>query len=33
MLKRRNYTCGLDAALDIMGGKWKATIMALERES
>ncbi|CAM3292805.1 helix-turn-helix domain-containing protein [Kibdelosporangium persicum] len=27
MLKRRTYTCGLDAALDIMGGKWKALVL------
>jgi DNA-binding HxlR family transcriptional regulator len=23
----RNYTCGLDAAVDVMGGKWKALIL------
>lgn len=23
----RTYTCGLDAAVDLMGGKWKALIL------
>lgn len=23
----RTYTCGLDAAIDLMGGKWKALIL------
>ncbi|UJW30203.1 helix-turn-helix transcriptional regulator [Saccharothrix sp. AJ9571] len=26
-MKRRSYTCGLDAAVDVMGGKWKALIL------
>ncbi|QFU90246.1 putative HTH-type transcriptional regulator YybR [Amycolatopsis sp. YIM 10] len=26
-MKRRRYTCGLDAAIDVMGGKWKALIL------
>ncbi|MCK8499405.1 MULTISPECIES: winged helix-turn-helix transcriptional regulator [Myxococcus] len=26
-MKRRKYTCGLDAAIDVMGGKWKALIL------
>ncbi|MWA10421.1 winged helix-turn-helix transcriptional regulator [Streptomyces sp. BA2] len=25
--KKRTYTCGLDAAIDIMGGKWKGLIL------
>ena len=24
---RKTYTCGLDAAVDVMGGKWKALIL------
>ncbi|RKS09474.1 HxlR family transcriptional regulator [Nocardiopsis sp. Huas11] len=24
---RRTYTCGLDAAIDLMGGKWKGLIL------
>lgn len=26
-MKRRIYTCGLDAAIDVMGGKWKGLIL------
>ena len=26
-MTNRNYTCGLDAAIDVMGGKWKALIL------
>ncbi|NMO22566.1 winged helix-turn-helix transcriptional regulator [Pyxidicoccus fallax] len=26
-MKRSKYTCGLDAAIDVMGGKWKALIL------
>jgi DNA-binding HxlR family transcriptional regulator len=26
-MKKRTYVCGLDAALDVMGGKWKALIL------
>ncbi|MBQ1120093.1 helix-turn-helix domain-containing protein [Streptomyces sp. B15] len=26
-MKRRSYTCGLDAAIDVMGGKWKGLIL------
>lgn len=26
-MQKRPYTCGLDAALDVMGGKWKALIL------
>lgn len=26
-MKRRTYTCGLDAAIDVMGGKWKGLIL------
>ncbi|MEU3598716.1 helix-turn-helix domain-containing protein [Streptomyces sp. NPDC006798] len=26
-MKKRSYTCGLDAAIDIMGGKWKGLIL------
>lgn len=26
-MRKRPYTCGLDAALDVMGGKWKALIL------
>lgn len=26
-MKKRTYTCGLDAALAVMGGKWKALIL------
>ncbi|GAA2769451.1 helix-turn-helix domain-containing protein [Nonomuraea dietziae] len=27
MLKKQGYTCGLDAAVDVVGGKWKALIL------
>lgn len=27
MARSRPYTCGLDAAIDVVGGKWKATIV------
>lgn len=26
-MKGRTYTCGLDAAIDVMGGKWKGLIL------
>ncbi|GAB2752495.1 winged helix-turn-helix transcriptional regulator [Amycolatopsis magusensis] len=26
-MKKRSYTCGLDAAVDVVGGKWKALIL------
>ncbi|MBB5075859.1 winged helix-turn-helix transcriptional regulator [Nonomuraea endophytica] len=26
-MKKSRYTCGLDAAMDIMGGKWKVLIL------
>ncbi|GAA2681355.1 MULTISPECIES: winged helix-turn-helix transcriptional regulator [Nonomuraea] len=26
-MKKRTFTCGLDAAIDIMGGKWKGLIL------
>jgi len=26
-MKKRTYTCGLDAAIDVMGGKWKGLIL------
>lgn len=26
-MPKRNYTCGLDAAIDVMGGKWKGLIL------
>jgi DNA-binding HxlR family transcriptional regulator len=26
-MKQRPYTCGLEAALDVIGGKWKALIL------
>ncbi|GII80783.1 HxlR family transcriptional regulator [Sphaerisporangium rufum] len=32
-MKKRTYNCGLDAAVDVVGGKWKALILwALHRE-
>ncbi|MBE1559986.1 DNA-binding HxlR family transcriptional regulator [Nonomuraea africana] len=27
LVKKRVYTCGLDAAIDVMGGKWKGLIL------
>jgi DNA-binding HxlR family transcriptional regulator len=33
-VKKRTYNCGLDAAVDVVGGKWKALILwALHREA
>lgn len=33
-MRPRTYVCGLDAALDVMGGKWKAIILwALQSEA
>ncbi|MBV8537100.1 MAG: helix-turn-helix transcriptional regulator [Alphaproteobacteria bacterium] len=26
-MKRKNYVCGLEAALDVVGGKWKVLIL------
>jgi DNA-binding HxlR family transcriptional regulator len=26
-MEKRNYTCGLDAAIAVMGGKWKGLIL------
>lgn len=26
-MRNRSYTCGLDAAIDVMGGKWKGLIL------
>ncbi|MEV4897478.1 helix-turn-helix domain-containing protein [Nonomuraea sp. NPDC055795] len=26
-MKKARYTCGLDAAMDVMGGKWKVLIL------
>jgi DNA-binding HxlR family transcriptional regulator len=26
-MKKRTYSCGLDAAVDVVGGKWKALIL------
>jgi DNA-binding HxlR family transcriptional regulator len=26
-MKERRYSCGLDAAIDVMGGKWKGLIL------
>ncbi|GAA2119417.1 winged helix-turn-helix transcriptional regulator [Actinomadura alba] len=26
-MKKLGYTCGLDAAIDVVGGKWKALIL------
>ncbi|WP_067969020.1 winged helix-turn-helix transcriptional regulator [Nocardiopsis trehalosi] len=26
-MKKRSYSCGLDAAVDVVGGKWKALIL------
>ncbi|PSK98782.1 HxlR family transcriptional regulator [Murinocardiopsis flavida] len=32
-MKKRAYTCGLDAAVDVVGGKWKALLLwALHEE-
>ncbi|MBG0829385.1 helix-turn-helix transcriptional regulator [Planomonospora sp. ID67723] len=32
-MKKRTYSCGLDAAVDVVGGKWKALILwALHHE-
>ncbi|TDE00262.1 winged helix-turn-helix transcriptional regulator [Jiangella asiatica] len=27
MARNRPYTCGLDAAIDVVGGKWKAVLV------
>jgi DNA-binding HxlR family transcriptional regulator len=33
-MRQRTYFCGLDAALDVMGGKWKGLILwALQSEA
>lgn len=33
-MKKRSYSCGLDAAVDVVGGKWKALILwALHHEA
>ncbi len=32
-MRDREYSCGLDAALDVVGGKWKVLIMWLLREA
>ena len=33
-MRQRTYCCGLDAALDVMGGKWKGLILwALQSEA
>ncbi|MFI6505998.1 winged helix-turn-helix transcriptional regulator [Streptosporangium sp. NPDC050855] len=26
-MKKRTYSCGLDAAVDVVGGKWKALVL------
>jgi len=26
-MKKQTYSCGLDAAIDVVGGKWKALIL------